>query len=70
MLTLLIAEFYAEGKPKFKYFTICGVYLTFVVTCLQLAVSLAQIKDLEEFRARKIKEVNNAIIGTDDSKTS
>jgi hypothetical protein len=34
MLTLLLAEFWAEGKPKFKYFTIIGVYLSFITICV------------------------------------
>ena len=64
MVSLLFAEFKIEGGPKFKYFTICGVYLTFTVTCIQLVISIKQIKDLEEFKARKIKEANDALINS------
>ena len=62
MLTLLLAEFWAEGKPKFKYFTIIGVYLTFITICLQIAVSLTQLKEIEDYKRQKINEVNSKII--------
>lgn len=62
MLCLLYAEFWAGDIPNFKYFTIIGVYLTFVVTCVQLAVSVAQLKEIEEYKSKKITEANNKII--------
>lgn len=65
MLTLLMLEFWAEGKPKFKYFTIIGVYLTFITMCLLIAVSLAQLREIEDYKTRKINEANSKLIKED-----